>query len=97
MTTGWMPIDPILSILVGVPILRSAWFLARDAAHVLLKGVPPRLHARVAEGTHPDSATAAIQARLADRFDIRHVTVQIELGRCRGGDSARSIASAAAA
>ena len=118
MTTGWMPIDPILSVLVGLLVLRSAWFLMRDAAHVLLEGVPQQLdvhdigrdlvshvavvedvhhvhawslsqerslltlHARVTEGTNPDSAVAAIQERLADRFDIRHVTVQIELEGC---------------
>ena len=118
MFTGWMPIDPILSVLVGLLVLRSAWFLVKDAAHVLLEGVPAELdvrdigrdlvshvpvvedvhhvhawslsqerslltlHARVTEGTHPDSAVAAIQARLADRFDIRHVTVQIELEGC---------------
>ena len=118
MTTGWMPIDPILSVLVGLLVLRSAWFLMRDAAHVLLEGVPQQLdvhdigrdlvshvavvedvhhvhawslsqerslltlHARVTEGSNPDSAVAAIQERLADRFDIRHVTVQIELEGC---------------
>ena len=118
MATGWMPIDPILSVLVGLLILRSAWLLVKDAAHVLLEGVPAALdvrdigrdlvahvavvedvhhvhawslsqdrslltlHARVTEGTNPDSAVAAIQARLEDRFDIRHVTVQIELEGC---------------
>ncbi|MGZ8386955.1 MAG: hypothetical protein ACXW3R_01640, partial [Rhodoplanes sp.] len=25
MTTGWMPIDPLLSVLVAVIILGSAW------------------------------------------------------------------------
>ena len=43
MVSGWMPIDPILSVLVGVLILRSAWFLVRDAGHVLLEGAPARL------------------------------------------------------
>ena len=118
MTTGWMPIDPLLSVLVGLLVLRSAWFLTKDAAHVLLEGVPKELdvreigpdlvshvavvkdvhhvhawslsqdrslltlHARIIEGTNPDSATAEIQARLAERFDIDHVTVQIELEDC---------------
>ena len=43
MVSGWMLIDPILSVLVGVLILRSAWFLVRDAGHVLLEGAPARL------------------------------------------------------
>jgi len=41
--TGWMPIDPILSVLVAVLILSSAWRLMREAAHVLLEGVPPSI------------------------------------------------------
>jgi cobalt-zinc-cadmium efflux system protein len=38
--TGWMPIDPLLSIVVAALILRSAWDLLKRSAHVLLEGVP---------------------------------------------------------
>ena len=38
--TGWMPIDPLLSIVVAVLILRSAWELLKRSAHVLLEGAP---------------------------------------------------------
>ncbi len=118
MATDWVRIDPLLSILVGLIVLRSAWFLLRDAAHVLLEGVPDQLevqeigpdlvanvaavenvhhvhawslsqdrplltlHAKIMKDAHPDSAIADIQARLAGRFGIRHVTVQIELENC---------------
>lgn len=41
--TGWTPIDPILSVLVAVLILSSAWRLMREAAHVLLEGVPANI------------------------------------------------------
>ena len=41
--TGWTPIDPILSVLVAVLILGSGWRLIREAAHVLLEGVPPSI------------------------------------------------------
>ena len=41
--TGWTPADPILSVLVAVLILSTAWSLMRDAAHVLLEGAPPAL------------------------------------------------------
>ncbi len=43
LATGWTPIDPILSVLVAVLILSTAWRLMRDAAHVLLEGTPPHL------------------------------------------------------
>ena len=38
--TGWMPIDPILSVLVALLILRSAWQLVKRSAHILLEGAP---------------------------------------------------------
>ena len=43
LATGWTPIDPILSVLVALLILATAWALMRDAAHVLLEGVPANL------------------------------------------------------
>lgn len=38
--SGWMAIDPILSVLVAALILKSAWALVRRSAHVLLEGSP---------------------------------------------------------
>jgi cobalt-zinc-cadmium efflux system protein len=38
--TGWMPIDPILSVLVSLLILRSAWALFRNSLHILMEGTP---------------------------------------------------------
>lgn len=43
LATGWTPIDPILSVLVAVLILSTAWKLMKEAAHVLLEGVPRNL------------------------------------------------------
>ena len=43
LTTGWTPIDPILSVLVAVLILSTAWALMREAAHLLLEGTPRRI------------------------------------------------------
>jgi cobalt-zinc-cadmium efflux system protein len=45
--TGWMPIDPILSILISVLILVSTIRLLKEALHVLLEGVP--LHLDIAK------------------------------------------------
>lgn len=38
--TGWMQIDPILSVAVAALILKSAWVLVKRSAHVLLEGAP---------------------------------------------------------
>lgn len=40
MWTGWMPIDPLLSLLVSALIVRSAWTLIRRSAHILMEGSP---------------------------------------------------------
>lgn len=48
--TGWMPIDPILSIVVSMLILFSAYNLLREALHVLMEGVPAHIElARVGQ------------------------------------------------
>ena len=42
-STGWAPIDPILSIVVVLLILRSTWELLRQSTDVLMERVPPHL------------------------------------------------------
>jgi cobalt-zinc-cadmium efflux system protein len=42
---GWTPIDPILSVLVALLILRSAWGIVGASAHILLQGTPENLDA----------------------------------------------------
>jgi cobalt-zinc-cadmium efflux system protein len=38
--TGWRQIDPILSILIGVMIIWSAWDIIKESLNVLLEGLP---------------------------------------------------------
>ncbi len=40
MLTGWMPIDPLLSIFVALIILKSAWQIVKSSGHILLEGTP---------------------------------------------------------
>ncbi|KAB8313059.1 CDF family zinc transporter ZitB [Erwinia endophytica] len=40
MLTGWTPVDPILSVLVSLLVLRSAWGLMKESIHELLEGAP---------------------------------------------------------
>src|SRR6185295_7288483 len=46
LTTGWTPIDPLLSIVVALIILRSAWRVVADSGHILLEGSPPDVDSR---------------------------------------------------
>ncbi|MFO1302562.1 MAG: cation diffusion facilitator family transporter [Burkholderiales bacterium] len=43
LATGWMPIDPILSLAVALLILRSTWQLLKQSTGVLMEGVPGHL------------------------------------------------------
>lgn len=40
MKTGWVQVDPILSFLVVLLIVKSAWRLTKESAHILLEGAP---------------------------------------------------------
>jgi cobalt-zinc-cadmium efflux system protein len=44
--TGWTPIDPLLSLLVAVIIVRSGWQVVADAGHILLEGAPMEVDTR---------------------------------------------------
>jgi cobalt-zinc-cadmium efflux system protein len=44
--TGWMPIDPLLSMVVVLLILRSAWRVVMESGHILLEGAPPGFDSR---------------------------------------------------
>ncbi len=43
MLTGWTPADPLISVLIAVLILVSAWRLVREATEVLLEAAPPHI------------------------------------------------------
>ena len=49
MLTGWTMLDPILSVLVALLVVRSAWTLVSESVRVLLQAVPRGLDARQAE------------------------------------------------
>ena len=38
--TGWYVIDPILSVLIGLMIIYTAWDIFRDSLNILLEGMP---------------------------------------------------------
>jgi cobalt-zinc-cadmium efflux system protein len=43
LSTGWTPIDPIISIVIALLILWSAWGLVRESADILLESAPPHV------------------------------------------------------
>lgn len=66
MLTGFMQIDPLLSLLVAALIGHSAWRLLRETSHILLEGAPADIDIeRLAEGVR-GAAPAVV-----DVHDIR--------------------------
>jgi len=65
--TGWMPIDPLLSVVVAFLILRSAVYLVRRSAHILLEGSPEWLDIKVMQ--------EKLRAEIPGVRDIHHLHV----------------------
>jgi len=63
--TGWTPIDPILSVLVSLLILRSAWMVVRDSGHILLEASP--------EGFDAAAIRRDLQAAVPEVTAVRHL------------------------
>ena len=63
--TGWTPIDPLLSVLVAVIILRSAWHVIADSGHILLEGTPAGIDNR--------AMAADLVAAIPAVIDVHHV------------------------
>jgi cobalt-zinc-cadmium efflux system protein len=65
--TGWMPIDPILSVLVSLLILRSSWTLFRNSLHILMEGTPGNVVI--------EDLSKALIAKVPGLAAVRHVHV----------------------
>lgn len=65
--TGWMPIDPLLSIFVSLLIVRGAWRLVASSWHVLMEGAP--------EGFDLDDMSDKLKAAAPGVTDIHHVHI----------------------
>lgn len=67
LATGWTPIDPILSVLVALLILRGAWSVVRQSAHILVEGTPAGIDLEVLRRT--------LHEAVPEVTDIHHVHV----------------------
>jgi len=63
--TGWTPIDPLLSMLVGLLVLRSAWLVVRESAHILLEGTPAQID--------PQGLRDTLMAAVPALEDVHHI------------------------
>ncbi len=67
LATGWTLIDPLLSLLVALLVLRSAVSLLRRSGHVLMEGRPENLDAA--------DVAAAITATVPEVDGVHHVHI----------------------
>ncbi|MCC6981787.1 MAG: cation diffusion facilitator family transporter [Bauldia sp.] len=65
MLTGWSVVDPLISVLVVALILRTAWAVVHDSAHVLLEGAP--------SSVAPPELKADLQSHVPAVEDVHHV------------------------
>lgn len=63
--TGWMPIDPILSILVAILVAIAGWRVTREAGHILAQGAP--------KGLSPDTIKADLLSHVPGLSEITHL------------------------
>jgi cobalt-zinc-cadmium efflux system protein len=64
---GWNWADPVLSLLVSLLILNSAWRLLRRSSHILLEGVP--------EGMNTGDVEEALRGADTSIRDVHHLHV----------------------
>ncbi len=92
--TGWSPIDPLLSILVALLILKSAGEIVKSSAHILLEGTPA--------GFDPGEVRDDLVAEVPAVAEVHHVhawsitqeqSVVTMHVRCEPGSDATTIVS----
>jgi cobalt-zinc-cadmium efflux system protein len=90
LATGWMPIDPLLSVLVVALILRSAFHVVRDSAHILLEASPPNFDpvAVAADLTGAIPGLVAVQHLHAWSISEERPMATLEAVVAPGGDGA---------
>jgi cobalt-zinc-cadmium efflux system protein len=67
LATRWTLADPLLSLVVSALILRSAWTLTRESAHVLLEGAPA--------GCDVEAIEAELLGHVPGLIGVHHVHV----------------------
>lgn len=84
MATGWTPADPILSVLVTVLIVVSAWRLIRDSSHILLEGAPTGISTAEIEADLPETVAGVESIHHVHAWSISQQRPMVTLHACLG-------------
>lgn len=95
LTTGWLPADPLLSVLVAAVLVASAWGLMRESGLILLEGAPVEIDR---DAVARDIATATdgvadIHHMHIWTLDGRQLMATLHARLRPGADAERSIAA----
>jgi cobalt-zinc-cadmium efflux system protein len=82
--SGWMPIDPLLSIVVAFIIVRSGWQVTADAAHILLEGAPSELDTRAIGPDLVANVTGVTEVHHVHVWSITQSRRMVTLHACIG-------------
>ena len=82
--TDWMPIDPLLSIVVALIIVRSGWQVTADAAHILLEGAPSELDTRAIGPDLVANVTGVTEVHHVHVWSITQSRRMVTLHACIG-------------
>jgi cobalt-zinc-cadmium efflux system protein len=124
---GWLWVDPVASVLIGLLVIYSSWSLIQQSVSVLMEGAPAHIdvddmrqsllelphvagvhdlhvwtitsgfvamsaHVTCPGAHHHDAVLRDARKMLAERFDIRHTTIQIDHdAACDGADHPHSL------
>jgi cobalt-zinc-cadmium efflux system protein len=93
LATGWIPIDPLLSVVVALIILRSAWRVVADSGHILLEGSPPGFDSRALRDQLRSALPFVLDVHHVHAWSISQERPMVTLHACvaLGTDSAVAV------
>jgi cobalt-zinc-cadmium efflux system protein len=95
LATGWTAADPLLSVLVALLLVRSAWSLIRESGLILLEAAPPHLDRNdVAQDIAANTqGVADVHHMHVWSLDGRRLMATLHARLAEGADAEKSIAA----
>jgi cobalt-zinc-cadmium efflux system protein len=91
LATGWLPIDPILSILLALLVSRGAWGLLRQSYHVLMEGTPAGLDIAALRGAVVEEIPTVIEVHHVHAWSLAPGRVLLTLHAVVAADADRDL------
>ena len=92
LTTGWTPIDPLLSIVVGLIVLRSAWRVVAESGHILLEGSPEHFDSRAIGDDLREALPYILDVHHVHAWSISQERPMVTLHACVTGNTDATVA-----